>query len=92
MDLAVACVALIVSVVALSAAIRFGRTLAGMPAQIATLRSELELTRKEVDELKAAAEVIPAPPPLPRTRSAGLDDLRQQLREAHREADEATDA
>jgi hypothetical protein len=99
MDAAVAFVALIISVVALSAAIRFGRMLAGMPGEISALRrdldqtrAELESARRELDELKAAAEVLPAPPPLPKTRSAGLDDLRQQLREAHRETDEATDS
>ena len=44
----------------------------------------------KVDELKAAANVLPAPPPpLPRTRTGGLDDLRQQLREAHREGDDS---
>jgi hypothetical protein len=99
MDAAVAFVALIISVVALSAAIRFGRMLAGMPGEISALRrdldqtrAELENARRELDELKAAAEVLPAPPPLPKTRSAGLDDLRQRLREAHRETDEATDS
>jgi hypothetical protein len=91
MDLAVAFVALIISVVALSAAIRFGRTLARMPGEISTLRRDLESTRKELDELKAAADVLPAPPPLPKTRSGRLDDLRQQLREAHREDDAATE-
>jgi hypothetical protein len=60
--------------------------------QIKQLRTELDQTQRqlnetqrEVNELKAAAEVIPAPPPLPRTRSSGLDDLREQLRAAHRE-------
>src|SRR5688572_11275086 len=43
-------------------------------------RRELEVTRGELSELKAAAEVLPPPPPLPRSRSGGLEDLRQQLR------------
>jgi hypothetical protein len=46
---------------------------------------EVNETRRELNELKAAAEVVPAPPPLPRTRSSGLEDLREQLRAAHRE-------
>jgi hypothetical protein len=50
-------------------------------------RRELEAARAEVAELKAAAEVLPPPPPLPRTRSGGLEDLRQQLRAAHQEPD-----
>ncbi|HEX8967267.1 MAG TPA: hypothetical protein VF937_05255 [Chloroflexota bacterium] len=58
-------------------------------SEIKRLRSELDETQRQLNELKAAAEVIPAPPPLPRTRSADLDDLRQQLRAAHRE--EATE-
>jgi hypothetical protein len=55
-------------------------------------RRELDATRGELAQLKAAAEVLaepPPPPPLPRTRSGGLDDLRQQLRAAHREGDDA---
>ena len=61
-------------------------------AQVRQLRRELDETqhevnetRRQLDELKAAAEVVPAPPPLPRTRSSGLEDLREQLRAAHRE-------
>lgn len=60
--------------------------------EIRLLRSELDQTqrllndtRDELNELKAAAEVIPAPPPLPRSRSSGLEDLREQLRASHRE-------
>jgi hypothetical protein len=48
-------------------------------------RRQLDTMRGELAELKAAAEASPPPPPLPRTRSAGLDDLRQQLRAAHSE-------
>jgi hypothetical protein len=51
-------------------------------------RRELDAARAEVAELKAASEVLPPPPPpLPRTRSGGLEDLRQQLRAAHQEPD-----
>lgn len=59
--------------------------------EIRQLRSELDQTQRllnetqrELDELKAASEVVPAPP-LPRTRSSGLEDLREQLRASHRE-------
>jgi hypothetical protein len=55
--------------------------------EIKQLRGELDETQRQLNELKAAAEVIPSPPPppLPRTRSGGLEDLREQLRAAHRE-------
>jgi outer membrane protein TolC len=60
--------------------------------QLNTMREELDQTRQELDQLKAAAEVLPPPPPpLPRTRSGGLDDLREQLRAAHREESESSD-
>jgi hypothetical protein len=55
-------------------------------------RRELDAARGELSELKAAADVLPPPPPpLPKSRSGGLEDLRQQLRAAHREGDEAED-
>jgi hypothetical protein len=57
--------------------------------QIKQLRTELDETQRQLNELKAAAEVFPVPPPpLPRTqkpRSGSLDDLREQLRQAHRD-------
>jgi hypothetical protein len=59
--------------------------------QLRQLRAELDETQRQLNELKAAAEATPpsappALPPLPRTRSSGgLDDLREQLRAAHRE-------
>jgi hypothetical protein len=54
--------------------------------QIKVLRGELDDTQRQLNDLKATAEAAPVPPPpLPRTRSAGLDDLREQLRAAHRE-------
>jgi septal ring factor EnvC (AmiA/AmiB activator) len=54
-------------------------------------RGDLAQLQQELSELKAAAEVIPPPPPpLPRARSSGLEDLREQLRAAHREEDESS--
>ena len=64
--------------------------------QVRQLRTELDQTQRQLNDtqrqlndLKAATEVVPAPPPppLPRARSSGLDDLRQQLRAAHGEDD-----
>jgi cell division protein FtsL len=52
-------------------------------SQLNATRQELAAVRQELDELKAAAQVVP--PPLPRARSTGLEDLREQLRAAHRE-------
>jgi hypothetical protein len=53
--------------------------------EVRQLRSELDETQRQLNELRATAQVPPPPPPLPRTRSTGLDDLREQLRAAHRE-------
>ena len=50
--------------------------------EIARMQSEMDRTQRELNELKAAAQVVPAPP-LPRGRSGGLDDLREQLRASH---------
>jgi hypothetical protein len=68
-------------------------------SDIKQLRSELDETqrllnetRQQVEALKAAAEAQRVPPPLPRTRSVGLDDLREQLRAAHREQSAADDS
>jgi hypothetical protein len=60
-------------------------------SQVRQLRAELEDTQRELNALKAVVETpapAPPPPPLPRSRSSsGLDDLREQLRAAHREED-----
>jgi hypothetical protein len=56
--------------------------------RIDQLRVELDQTQRQLNELASAAAVVPAPP-IPRGRSSGLEDLRQQLRQAHRESDEA---
>ena len=53
--------------------------------QVKQLRRELDETQHQLNELKAAAEAVPAPPPLPKSRTSGLEDLREQLRAAHRE-------
>lgn len=60
-------------------------------AQVDGLRRELDQTIQELNELKAAAQVVPAPP-LPKARRGGLDELREQLRASHREADADEDA
>jgi hypothetical protein len=90
-DQEIALIALVMSVAALWMVLQLRTRLGHFPAQLKALRTELEETRRELTELKAATEVAPAPPlpPLPRTRSGGLDDLREQLRAAHREADDA---
>jgi hypothetical protein len=56
-------------------------------SQLRQLRAELDETQRQVNELKTANDTpAPPPPPLPRTRSSGgLDDLREQLRAAHRD-------
>ncbi|HEY3060546.1 MAG TPA: hypothetical protein VGL99_16435 [Chloroflexota bacterium] len=58
--------------------------LADVRAELHTVQREVEGAHRELDELKAAATVLPAPP-LPKARSGGLEDLREQLRAAHRD-------
>ena len=54
--------------------------------ELKLLRHDLDETQRQLNGLKAAAaDVVAAPPPLPRSRSSGLEDLREQLRAAHRE-------
>jgi hypothetical protein len=91
MEQEIALIALVMSVAALWMVLQLRNRLGRFPAQLSALRTELEETRRELAELKAATEAVPAPPlpPLPRTRTAGLDDPRQQLRPAHRDADDA---
>src|SRR5438067_2226872 len=54
------------------------------------LRGDLEVTVRELNELKAAAQVMPAPP-LPKARPGGLDDLREQLRASHLDPESSTE-
>src|SRR4051794_19635954 len=58
-----------------------------LTGDVNSLQVALNELRAEVGELRAASEVLPVPP-LPKTRSGGLDDLRQRLRAAHTEGDE----
>jgi septal ring factor EnvC (AmiA/AmiB activator) len=64
--------------------------LAEVRAELQTAQRDLDRTQRALGELKAAAEVVPVPP-LPRRRSGRLDDLREQLRAAHREPDPTED-
>jgi septal ring factor EnvC (AmiA/AmiB activator) len=78
--------------------------LVGTQSQLKQLRAELDQTQaqlndtqqqvrdlqQQVNELKAEA-IAPPPPQLPRNRSSGLDDLREQLRAAHLEDDSSPD-
>jgi uncharacterized membrane protein len=52
--------------------------------ELGDIRRDLDRGQGELEQLKAATQIVPAPP-LPRARSAGLNDLREQLRAAHRE-------
>jgi hypothetical protein len=63
--------------------------LRALRSQVETLSRDLEQTVSELNDLKAAANVVPAPPlPRPRGRRSGeLQDLREQLRASHREPD-----
>src|SRR5438128_457077 len=50
--------------------------------ELGELRRDVDTALRELAELKAAVEIVPAPP-LPKARPGGLDDLRQQLRASH---------
>jgi outer membrane murein-binding lipoprotein Lpp len=62
-----------------------------LQAALDQLRAEQAELRAELAEVRAAAEVVPVPPPLPKSRPAGLDDLRQRLRAAHTEAEDTSE-
>ncbi len=66
------------------AALEAGRSEQRWQQAVDGLREEVAAIRRDLDEARAALE---APPPLPRTRTGGLDDLRERLRAAHLEPD-----
>ncbi len=104
MELALALVALVVAVVALGLALSLRNQMAAIPLadtesgpaverlrqELASIRRDLDHSQRELEELKSITEVPPAPP-LPRARSVGLTDLREQLRAAHREPEPPAD-
>ena len=62
-----------------------------LTGDVNSLQVALEQLRSEVTDLYAAAQVVPVPPPLPKTRPGGLDDLRQRLRAAHGESEDPSE-
>ena len=75
----------LVAILAIAIAIGLGLTALN---QIRQLRVELDETQRQVNELRSATPEATRPvqpPPLPKSRSTGLDDLREELRAAHRE-------
>lgn len=54
----------------------------------ATQKEVVESLRSEMQALRQGLEVTSLPPPVPRPRTASLDDLRAQLRAAQSEDDE----
>ena len=102
MELALSVVAILVAVVALGLVLGLRNRVAQAPpvdtgAELGRLRQdfvdmrrEMDRAQRELEELKAATQIVPAPP-LPRARSVGLTDLREQLRAAHREPDPGSD-
>ncbi len=61
-----------------------------LSADVNSLQVALDQLRAELADLRVAAESVPAPP-LPKSRPAGLDDLRQRLRAAHTEAEDTSE-
>src|SRR5712692_1788880 len=61
-----------------------------LSGDVSSLQVALNELRSDVADLQAAAQVVPVPP-LPRARPGGLDDLRQRLRAAHNESEEASE-
>ena len=66
------------------------RQVTQLSGDVNALQVALDQLRAEVADLRAAAEVVPVPP-LPKSRPAGLDDLREQLRAAHTEGEETSE-
>jgi hypothetical protein len=104
MELALSVVAILLAVVALGLVLGLRKQVAQIPPPRADttadlerlrretidLRHDLDRAQRELEELKAATQIVPAPP-LPRARSAGLTDLREQLRAAHLEPEPGSD-
>jgi hypothetical protein len=98
MELALSLVALVVAAVALGLVLSLRSQVAQIPPvdtkpaadvdrlkqELLDIRRDLDRSQRELDELKSVTQLPPAPP-LPRARSVGLHDLREQLRAAHRE-------
>jgi outer membrane murein-binding lipoprotein Lpp len=59
-----------------------------LAGDVNSLQVALDDLRSELEELRVAAQAVPAPP-LPKTRPGGLDDLRERLRAAHSESEES---
>jgi hypothetical protein len=58
-------------------------------AEVGELRRALEAAKRKLSDLEATQTV--SVPPLPRSRRAGLDDLREQLRASHLEPESSTE-
>ena len=96
MELVLSLLALIIALVALGLVLGLQKRPAQTPGAdpsvhletlrqaLVDLRRDMDHVQGELEELKAATEIVPSPP-LPRARSGGLTDLREQLRAAHRE-------
>jgi hypothetical protein len=98
MDLALALAAILLAVLALGLVLGLrnqvaqiqrrdtGAELGRLRQEFIDIRRDFDRAQRELEELKAATQIEPAPP-LPRARSGGLTDLREQLRAAHRETE-----
>jgi len=83
-------IALALAAAALWLAYPLRRQVDQLSGDVNALQAALDQLRAEVAELRAAAEVVPVPP-LPKSRPAGLDDLRQRLRAAHTEGEDESE-
>jgi hypothetical protein len=82
-------VALGLAIVTLWLVIPLRRRVDQLSGDVNSLQVALEDLRSELADLQAAAQVVPVPP-LPKARTSGLDDLREQLRAAHTESEESS--
>jgi outer membrane murein-binding lipoprotein Lpp len=83
-------VALALAGAALWLAMPLRRQVDQLSGDVNALQAALDQLRAEVADLRAAAEMVPVPP-LPKSRPAGLEDLRQRLRAAHTEGEGTSD-